>query len=554
MKKLYTTILIALLSINVFAQAPGEWTWMGGSDTMNCQGVYGIKGVSSPTNLPPSAYEASEWSDGQGNFWCYGGWNAWKFMDDLWKYNVATNQWTWMTGSGGLANSYPIYNLQGVASPSNRPGERITSASWTDHQGNLWLFGGGGYHGVGTGCDYNDLWKYNTTSNMWTYMKGDTFDICGGGYMGGHYGIKGVEDVLNNPRHTEEIGVTWTDDNDNLWMLDWNGCLWKYRIPTNNWTWINGDTTGAEVLGIKGIPSLNNTPGTTAFAYTRWKDSNNNLWMLYSGNGYAHKNILKYEINTNMWTWVWGDSINTTITSSPHYGDTLCDYTFYGQNENVVPFARCETRACWIDNCNNLWMMGGNGGDHIGYGDLNDLVYFDISISKWIWVGNDTVINDTSIFGTMGVSSPLNKPASRGGALPFKDSDGNLWLFGGINSNSGIAWSNPSFYGDLWKFTMDMGCPPCHNPTVGITENQNTNTITIAPNPTTTTTTITFSEEQKNTTIRVYDILGQCILQSPPLRGGREGLLDMSPFAKGIYFLQITDANKNTFNKKIVIQ
>jgi len=43
-------------------------------------------------------------------------------------------------------------------------------------------------------------------------------------------------------------------------------------------------------------------------------------------------------------------------------------------------------------------------------------------------------------------------------------------------------------------------------------------------------------------------------LQSPPLRGGREGLLDMSPFAKGIYFLQITDANKNTFNKKIVIQ
>jgi hypothetical protein len=89
---------------------------------------------------------------------------------------------------------------------------------------------------------------------------------------------------------------------------------------------------------------------------------------------------------------------------------------------------------------------------------------------------------------------------------------------------------------------------------LGVKENTDDNTITIYPNPLTSTTTITFSEEQKNTSIKVMDVLGQCVLQSPPLRGCREGLLDMAGYAKGIYFVRIEDEKKNVVMRKVVKQ
>ena len=46
--------------------------------------------------------------------------------------------------------------------------------------------------------------------------------------------------------------------------------------------------------------------------------------------------------------------------------------------------------------------------------------------------------------------------------------------------------------------------------------------------------------------------LGQCMLTSTPLGGGREGLVDMSSLANGIYFVQLTDENKNVINKKVI--
>ena len=259
-------------------------------------------------------------------------------------------------------------------------------------------------------------------------MKGDTVPICG--WVVGHYGIKGVEDSLNDPPSMEERDITWTDNINNLWMLDFNGCLWEYLMGSNNWIWMKGDTNAIAVYGQKGIASPNNTPGNNNYAYTRWKDSNGNLFLFYADNSFNYKHIFKYEINTNAWTWIWGDTIlNNTVS---YYGDTLCDYKFENHKENVVSFSRVEARACWVDNCDNLWLMGGFGFDHATDGDFNDLIYFDTHIHEWIWTGNDTTHNYNLVYGTMGTSSPLYKPAARSGAIPFKDASSNLWLFGGI--------------------------------------------------------------------------------------------------------------------------
>ena len=62
-------------------------------------------------------------------------------LNDLWKYNISTNQWTWMSGSNDT-NQLGIYGDIGVPSNSSVPGSRYLSISWVDSKDTLWLFGG----------------------------------------------------------------------------------------------------------------------------------------------------------------------------------------------------------------------------------------------------------------------------------------------------------------------------------------------------------------------------------------------------------------------------
>lgn len=526
------------------AQTPGEWTWMSGTKYTNTTGIFDTMGVSSPLSTPPGLYEATEWTDKEGNFWIYGGETSYHWSDDLWKYDVSTNLWTWVKGSGGLPDRKPIYGIQGIPSPINSPGERCMSQSWTDSEGNLWLFGGASYKGVGIGCAYNDLWKYSIVTNMWTWMKGDSVHLCGD--LGGHYGIKNVESTLNNPRHQVERDITWSE-NDNLWMLDYKGCLWKYRITTNNWIWVKGDTNGITVYGQKGIPAIDNTPGANYFSFTRWKDSNNNFWYFYAGNDYGYKDIFKYNISSNMWTWIWGNGIPNDTAS--HYSDTLCDNTYEEQNENVIPFSRCEARACWIDECNNLWLMGGWGDDHSTHGDFNDLIYFDTDKLKWVWVGNDTTHNYDHNYGTMGVSSPLNKPGSRSGALPFKDKFGNLWVYGGAIS---AAFK---YYGDLWRFELDNGCSLCDDSYQGhvLSQESLSDSIIVYPNPAIDEVIIEMSSTM-NCQFDLYNVIGAKIFTITFDHIKKSKIIDLRNICSGAYIYIIKDEMGNQLKKdKLII-
>src|SRR6187455_677079 len=108
MKKFMLIVPLYLASGICHAQM-GEWVWIHGPDTVNGLGNYGTQGVSDPTNNPPSFYQSCEWTDLNGDFWMYGGlWKANIEYGDLWKYNPASNQWTWMKGPG-VANAFPNY-------------------------------------------------------------------------------------------------------------------------------------------------------------------------------------------------------------------------------------------------------------------------------------------------------------------------------------------------------------------------------------------------------------------------------------------------------------
>src|SRR6187455_1738229 len=77
-----------------------EWMWMTGNGITGAQAIYGTMGVPSPTNTPGSrAWGTASWVDNQGNFWLLGGMKSGGLFADLWRYEPATNNWTWMKGT-----------------------------------------------------------------------------------------------------------------------------------------------------------------------------------------------------------------------------------------------------------------------------------------------------------------------------------------------------------------------------------------------------------------------------------------------------------------------
>jgi N-acetylneuraminic acid mutarotase len=139
-----------------------DWTWVGGSNSADQPGVYGIKGVASAANVPGARTESIAWIDSSGTFWLFGGMvidssgTWWNRLNDLWKFDGM--DWTWVGGSN-IADQPGVYGAKGVASAENFPGSRDTSISWIDSSDNLWLFGGNGVDSVNVSSNLNDLWK-----------------------------------------------------------------------------------------------------------------------------------------------------------------------------------------------------------------------------------------------------------------------------------------------------------------------------------------------------------------------------------------------------------
>jgi N-acetylneuraminic acid mutarotase len=221
-----------------------EWTWEGGSSTANVYGVYGSLGTAAASNVPGSRQFAVSWTDSSGNLWLFGGYGdastgTWGgYLNDLWEFNPATNEWTWISGS---STAYPsaVYGTLGVAATSNVPGGRASAVSWTDSSGNLWLFGGYGYASSLTkNGQLNDLWEFNPASKEWTWVSGEN-PAGSTGVVPGVYGTLGVAAASNLPGGRGS-SVSWTDSSGNLWLFGGSGVastgtwgylndLWKYQ-------------------------------------------------------------------------------------------------------------------------------------------------------------------------------------------------------------------------------------------------------------------------------------------------------------------------------------
>ncbi len=450
---LFQSLAFHLLTIAQIA--PGsEWIFMKGDTTLNNYGSYGSKGVASPTNKPGSREGCGmNWTDTDGNLWLYGDYgyaeNASGYLSDLWKYDISSNQWTWMNGDK-IINAPAVYGSKGIESPSNSPGARHLSTTWTDNNGNFWLFGGYNTSGL-----LNDLWKYDVLNNQWVWMSGNN-TINGLGV----YGTKGMANTGNQPgsRNRACRPDTRIDADGNLWLFGGTGYaasgnvgnlndLWKYDIVHNQWTWMGGNTsinvTG--VYGIQGIADSLNTPGARVGGVC-WMDYNNDLW-LFGGSGTSSgwspkfNDLWKFDTQINQWVWMKGDLVTDQYG---HYG--------LPGVEDVAnhPGGRLMS-LCWIDNAQNLWLFGGYGfsaagtGNSTGTQGLNDLWKYDPFTNNWVWIKGDSIANASNVFGVPEVASAFNHPGNRSGTNQWNDMFGHFWLMGGIDWGGSVGFRN-----DLW--------------------------------------------------------------------------------------------------------
>jgi N-acetylneuraminic acid mutarotase len=433
------------------------WTWVAGSNLAEKNGVYGTLGAAAAGNVPGGRDNVASWTDASGNFWLFGGTgfdsagtsdgNA--SLNDLWKFSPATGEWTWMGGSN-VAGQKGTYGTLGTGAAGNVPGARDASASSTDASGNFWLFGGYGDDSQGNPGFLNDLWKYSPSTGQWTWVAGSATKS-----QGGQYGTEGTAAAGNTPGGRYNP-TSWIDGSGNFWLFGGTGCdstggcnnnlndLWKYSPGSGQWTWISGSNVGDEngVYGTEGTTAAGNVPGARSQAAS-WIDSSGNLWLFGGSNGYGATSVFndlwKYSVSSGQWTWVSGTNESRNAGTYGTMGTAAA---------GNVPGARggCYT---WIDSSGNFWLFGGGWGGSIEYSDLWE---FSPSTGEWTWAGGENTTNNDGIYGTEGTASANNLPGGRALGATWKDSSGNVWIFGGEGDDSVGTNVGYTFMNDLWKY------------------------------------------------------------------------------------------------------
>lgn len=347
------------------------WTLMRTANPINAAGTYGTLGVPAAANTPGSRMDAASCVDGNGNFWLFGGMGmdasrSEGSLNDLWKYDVVSNTWVWVSGSSA-SNSTGHYGAQGVVTASNMPPARAGMAFWSDNAGNLWLFGG--INSMGDAL--SDLWRYNFASNRWTWMQGNSIPN-----QAPNYGTIGLTAAANTPGG-RLYSNAWIDTSNNLYLFGgWSNNnyfndLWKYTPQNNQWTWIHGDNLPLQgpSTGTQGVPNPRNKPGARAVS-SSFVDLQGNFW-LFGGLGMNSNSptvgglndLWRYSPATNQWTWMKGGDLNAHGVYGTHGVPGTANR----------PGSKWSAMS-WSSPSSDFWLFGGLGyGETLGWGEMSDL-------------------------------------------------------------------------------------------------------------------------------------------------------------------------------------
>lgn len=344
-----------------YDESASKWIWTSGDTIKNQTSVYGTQGTGSTSNKPGGVWGGHSWMDTNGDLWYFGGQGKGAastviLLNTLWKYDVSSGKWTWVTGSQGTETN-GTYGTLGTASSSNTPGSRHRFVGWEDETGDFWLFGGFGRAASGTNGSLSDLWKFETSSEKWTWMHGSSSKNGGG-----TYGTISQSATSNAPGARHQACATLSSEGD-LWLYGGTGYdggansgtlndLWEYNLDNNEWTWLSGNNTHSHnhTYGSIGVAAGANHPGDRLRSLA-WADGDENFY-LYGGHGNTgqkYGDLWRWD-GTN-WTWISGSSSDDPSAKYPTLGQGVAQTT-------KTPGYR-RWGSTWVDSDGSFWCFGG---------------------------------------------------------------------------------------------------------------------------------------------------------------------------------------------------
>jgi hypothetical protein len=537
------------------AQSNLPVTWVKGSNQISQPGTYGTLNTGSADNTPGARYGSATLTLSNGKMLLFGGQGNGPTtagaLNDIWQFDPATNQWTWVKGAAAI-NQTSVYGTRGTAAELNTPGGRRTFAYTKDKQGRLWIFGGLGYGISGAGSTYqNDLWRYDPAANQWTWVKGN--NEAG---VFANYGMQGTTAATNMPGGRYGA-LSWIDNAGCFWLFGGYGYttsggagylndLWKYDPATDQWTWVKGSNILSQpaVYGTLAMPAASNTPGGRYGGGNYWSDAAGNFY-LFGGYGYSlnigyTNDLWKYNPTTNEWTWLNG--------SQKSNEDALGSYGTQGAYAaGNTPGGR-RYPVMWKDTNDNIWLAAGYGYPAAGTteGALNDIWKYDAASNTWAWMYFDNTLNQYGIYGTKGEAAASNKPGGRIGAAAWRDLQGNVWLFGGqgFGASTGSVFSNLN---DLWKLQLNLAplTDTIKVPVTGLPQ------VMLFPNPAQDVAYIKIPQLHPALSITLSDAAGRLIFKRAVVANTltQPLALDLRSLAKGIYFIRIKGEGINEYRQ-----
>ena len=343
----------------------------------------------------------------------------------------------------------------------------------------------------------------------------------------------------------------------------------------NNWSAVNTGLTNQNIkaLAANGSNLFAGTNGGGIFLST----NNGNNWSPVNNGLGTNLNILSFGISgTKMYA---GCDFGGGIFVSTNNGSSWTPLDSGLTNTNVYAFAFSGTNI-FAGTYNGVFLSSNNG-----------ISWADVSAPLSYPTVRSLAVSGTNVFAATQFSGMLFSPNTGGPWAPKNNGmDSTDWAMavivngtkilvgsdgGGVfeSTNNGNSWvteniglTNTDVYSlavcgtNVFAGTWGGGMfrQPLSQLT-GISEINNPNSeILISPNPTTGIFTI-HTEGTNIKEIKVFDIIGNEILSFDKLRMTQSETIDVSGFAKGIYFLQITvdsagSPTKNVVNKKIVVQ